>query len=727
MRVLRALFLGLAAAALAGEAPQPTREALAAYRKAVAAARAKLTETYHAAVAEAAKKGDAATAERLRGELRAMLRATDPNRPLPDQPRVTLTPERLDAYVGRYAVRGNRVQSVTREGDRLFVTDPWTQRKIELIPLGGDVFRRADWQGVCTFHRDETGKVVECSSRRAAEDARRLDAAGLLTWQVRVRMDGQSRLILKGDTMRWHHLDWVVPGRQDNANLPTMVNGKPWFPVWPDGDGWRNNFGLCTSSLRRGLKPALPRRPADVYLGVLEGRGAVRLIDAPCPDNDFALTVELDDWQNGEDEYAVEIHVRPRKEKPEPVAEVPIPTDGLELHLPLDGDAKDASGKGRHGTVDGAVPTADRFGRAGKACAFDGDDAVRVPAPPRQAISPFSLSVWFSYDRVGAGWHDTVIAQDRPGARAWHLVGLYDRVTWHRFVRAPEVGRTVRVKADTWYHVVVTFDGTHHTFYQDGVLCDRKEGTLAALNDAPILIGRKEWEGQDAYFLNGKVDDVRIYHRALTRREAKALYHEGGFGRHPLVEATAGGHLDRAKKLVGEKADVNAANRAGLTPLYAAADAGHVAVVDFLLARGATPNTKSLGGETAVHAAARAGHLEVLERLLAAGADADAASERGRRPLHEAAACGHHDHARLLLAAGADPNAPDRRRDTPLHRAAAYGHTQMADLLLKLGANLAARNRNGHTPRQIAMVYRHGPMAAHLADAARKGRGATEF
>jgi len=729
MAIPQALTLAFVvmASAWAGQAPgrQGLEKATRDYEAAIGGARKALIATFHAAVAEAKKQGDAAAAERLRAELRETLREAGVPRGPADE--VRLTPEELDACVGRYLMDGGRLQVVQREGDRLLVSDPWTRQPVPLVPLGDDRFRRADGELVYTFLRDETGKVDECLCRRPAQDGRRLDTEGWHVIRVEVVIDGRSRLLIQGDTVRWHHLDWAVPGRRDGRNEPTTIDGKPWHPAWPDYDGWRNAFAICTSTRYRGLEPALPRGPIEVQTGLVRGRGAARVIDEPCADNDWTLAVELDDWQNGADRYVLEVYWRQAGQAPPEPEAVAIPTDGLQLYLPFQGDAKDGSGHGRHGAVEGATVTRDRFGRPGGAFAFDGDDAIRVPAPPREPNGPLSVSVWASYDELGRWHYGTIVSQDRKDARAWLLVGLFDRITWHQ-AGVAEIGRAARIRPNVWYHLVTSFDGTHHTVYQDGVLCDRRRAPLPAFNNVPILIGRKDWEEpENVQFLKGKADDVRLYDRALTRQEAAALYHEGGFDRHPLVEAAAGGHLATVRRLVAEKADVNAATKAGLRPLYAAAEAGHNSVVEFLLTKGARPDEPSLDGETAAHAAARGGHLDGLVALVGANADATARSGHARTPLHTAAACGHLECARLLLAAGADPNAADARGNTPLHRAAAYGHSAIADLLVKAGARLAARNRQRRTPRDVAREYHHPAMADHLDEAARKGRGAAEF
>lgn len=56
-----------------------------------------------------------------------------------------------------------------------------------------------------------------------------------------------------------------------------------------------------------------------------------------------------------------------------------IPTNGLILHLPFDGNANDMSGRGNHGTVNGASLTTDRKGNSRSAYSFDGvNDFIRI-------------------------------------------------------------------------------------------------------------------------------------------------------------------------------------------------------------------------------------------------------------------------------------------------------------------------------------------------------------
>ncbi|HEY4800641.1 MAG TPA: LamG-like jellyroll fold domain-containing protein, partial [Bacteroidia bacterium] len=79
--------------------------------------------------------------------------------------------------------------------------------------------------------------------------------------------------------------------------------------------------------------------------------------------------------------------------------------------------------------------------------------------------------------------------------------------------------------ANTYYHVVVSFNGTTTTVYINGV-SDGSTGKTynTILSGAGLLIGNAPAnDGWHSYF-NGAIDDIRIYNRALAQSEVQQLY-----------------------------------------------------------------------------------------------------------------------------------------------------------------------------------------------------------
>ena len=81
------------------------------------------------------------------------------------------------------------------------------------------------------------------------------------------------------------------------------------------------------------------------------------------------------------------------------------------------------------------------------------------------------------------------------------------------------------LSANTWYHVIGTYDGANVKIYINGTLKKSYTTTITPGSFTPIktVIG---WHYSDRFF-NGQIDDVRIYNYALTPEQVKTLYNGG--------------------------------------------------------------------------------------------------------------------------------------------------------------------------------------------------------
>ena len=82
------------------------------------------------------------------------------------------------------------------------------------------------------------------------------------------------------------------------------------------------------------------------------------------------------------------------------MAQVPnyVPTNGLVGYWPFNGNANDESGNGNHGTVNGAMLSTDRNGKANSAFDFNGiNQYIKVNnSNTLQNISTISISIWLN-------------------------------------------------------------------------------------------------------------------------------------------------------------------------------------------------------------------------------------------------------------------------------------------------------------------------------------------
>ena len=68
-------------------------------------------------------------------------------------------------------------------------------------------------------------------------------SASSVVLDISAYIDGRDLLIVHGDTLQWHHLDYAAVGRWHGTNQPTIIstsldsiaqiNNMLWVPRWP--------------------------------------------------------------------------------------------------------------------------------------------------------------------------------------------------------------------------------------------------------------------------------------------------------------------------------------------------------------------------------------------------------------------------------------------------------------------------------------------------------------
>jgi len=190
------------------------------------------------------------------------------------------------------------------------------------------------------------------------------------------------------------------------------------------------------------------------------------------------------------------------------------------------GEVKDETGV-NHGTAyGGATTTSDAvYGRAGY---FDGeDDYIEVPDSNSLDITDaITMEMWLnpaSFDHPGGNNYPTFIAKSTTNYRLFFTAST--QLLSARFYGFSDFVTQQKIPLNTWTFVVLTFDGNGFKWYINGVLdnSDNQAGTLTP-NAENLIIGNwDEPEAGDRYFY-GKIDEVRIYNRALTPTEIQILY-----------------------------------------------------------------------------------------------------------------------------------------------------------------------------------------------------------
>jgi chitodextrinase len=148
---------------------------------------------------------------------------------------------------------------------------------------------------------------------------------------------------------------------------------------------------------------------------------------------------------------------------------------------------------------------------------FNGTNALVTVnnAPSLQLTSAMTLEAWVYPTAVNSGWRDVIY----KGNDNYYLEGTSTNSS------RPAMGGTFgsdlygtsALTANTWAHLAATYDGATMRLYVNGVQVSSRAQTGAiATSTNPLQIGGDSIYGQ--YFA-GRIDEVRIYNRALSAAE----------------------------------------------------------------------------------------------------------------------------------------------------------------------------------------------------------------
>ena len=198
-----------------------------------------------------------------------------------------------------------------------------------------------------------------------------------------------------------------------------------------------------------------------------------------------------------------------------------VPKDGLVGWWPFNGNANDESGNGNHGTVNGATLTTDRNGKANCAYSFDGVDDNIISK--RIYYKDFSVSLWTQIN---------TLVQYTPFIDAYPEIWEFDSdsegkyldfVTWQIDGTYKDFVTNYLIETKKWLHFSIVKKDQNLKIYVNSILVkDINNIIIKTANNGNYFFGNSH-SGSDQW-LNGKLDDIAIYNRALSDQEVKQLY-----------------------------------------------------------------------------------------------------------------------------------------------------------------------------------------------------------
>ena len=205
---------------------------------------------------------------------------------------------------------------------------------------------------------------------------------------------------------------------------------------------------------------------------------------------------------------------------------------GLVAYYPFDEMggtiSADASGNGHTAVMRGATFSP---GIEGNAATMSGSmQYVILPPGIVSGLTSFSISAWCYLNDTAMS---TRIFDFGTGTNTYMFLTpetLRFAITTTAFPGEQDIPQNSAgpaVPQATWAHVVVTLAGTTGTLYFNG---SAQQPVNSAVTLTPTSLGTtsSDWIGRAQYssdpYLNGKIDNFRIYNRALGPSEVMALY-----------------------------------------------------------------------------------------------------------------------------------------------------------------------------------------------------------
>jgi len=202
--------------------------------------------------------------------------------------------------------------------------------------------------------------------------------------------------------------------------------------------------------------------------------------------------------------------------------------------------AADSSGNGNTGNTNHGSPPATWTpginNGALKFVAANSDFVQVADAASLDLSGSFTLSAWVNFSslptsgndaeiitkHLPTGWDNyKIFLSNTAGVYAWKLE--FTDITHASY----NVSYTNTPSTGTWYHVTGTWDGTTLTLYVNGIpLATSTPGAVPnGASGAPLYLGTSSGGGN---LLDGTIDDVRVYSRALSAADIRTLYTSTG-------------------------------------------------------------------------------------------------------------------------------------------------------------------------------------------------------
>ncbi|MCW8848849.1 MAG: LamG domain-containing protein [Melioribacteraceae bacterium] len=223
---------------------------------------------------------------------------------------------------------------------------------------------------------------------------------------------------------------------------------------------------------------------------------------------------------------------------------IEMPTEGLLLYYPFNGDAKNDISAIADGQNFGAQLTQDRFKNDSSAYYFNGFDSY-IDIGNEDITKPgfpVTISVWIKKTDNEQGWIFSNNLNQNYYKGIFMGFGDGNLISLHfgngNLIGTPAARRSIYaidpIELSKWYHIIGIIESADNMkLYINGVeISTVYSGSASKLvyDNGIACFGKfHNWQNQNARYFKGMIDDFRIYDRVLNDEEIENLYKEANY------------------------------------------------------------------------------------------------------------------------------------------------------------------------------------------------------
>lgn len=220
-----------------------------------------------------------------------------------------------------------------------------------------------------------------------------------------------------------------------------------------------------------------------------------------------------------------------------------VPTNGLVGWWPFTGNANDLSGNGNNGTNNGASLTSDRFGNSNQAFSFNGlNNYISISNNNTTNPTSITINLWLKVNSIPTNLEGGAFAL----VSKWYSITNCSSLSDSYILNLGKINNQTEVITATnlysqsnlfsnssnldyvnsWNNITFVHDNNiGGKIYINGVLISSNSiiGNICSTSNS-VFFGASQNLGTLWRFLNGNLDDIGIWNRALTQQEITNLY-----------------------------------------------------------------------------------------------------------------------------------------------------------------------------------------------------------